>query len=114
MINIKTCPTYWAKIFIAGELYQIEQTCRKFCLEGFCVTVTPTNYIYTYGEETGAEVGIINYPRFPKEPAEILDKAQDLGFALMEDCCQGSFTIMTPDETTFYSRRSQDDVKNDT
>lgn len=108
MINQKTSPTYWVKIFIAGPLDEIEQACRKFCLKGLCVTVTPTNYIYTFGEESGVEIGIINYPRFPKEPEEILDTAQDLGFALMEDCCQGSFTIMTPDKTTFYSRRKEE------
>ncbi len=108
MINIKTCPTYWAKIFIAGPLDQIEQICRKFCIKGLCVTVTPTNYIYKFGEESGAEISIINYPRFPKDPEEIEDTALDLGFRLMEDCCQSSFSIMTPKETTFYSRRKEE------
>ena len=110
----KTCPTYWAKIYIAGPIRQIEQTCREYCLKGLCVTVTPTNYIYTMGEETGAEIGIINYPRFAKDPNEILTVAKELAQVLMVDCCQGSYTIMTPTKTYFYSRRTQDEAKNDT
>ncbi|MCP3668941.1 MAG: hypothetical protein GY814_00580 [Gammaproteobacteria bacterium] len=108
MIKMR-CPTFWAKICIAGPIDKIEQTCREWCLIGACVTVTPTNYIYTMGEERGAEIGLINYPRFPKEPKDIIDQAQELGHELMEKCCQGSFTIMTPDDTLFFSRRRDDE-----
>ena len=112
MINLqKECDTYWAKIYIAGPIVQIEQICREYCERGACVTVTPTNYIYTMGEEDGAEVGFINYPRFPKSPEDILEQAEDLGCELLEKCHQGSFTIMTPDRTYFYSRRKGDEEK---
>jgi hypothetical protein len=100
--------TFWAKIFIAGPIDKIEQSCREYCLEGMCVTVTPTKYIYTMGEETGAEIGLINYPRFPNDPADITRKARELASKIMEDCHQGSYTVMTPDETVFYSRRESD------
>lgn len=105
---IKKADTYWAKIFIAGPIEQIEQTCREYALKGACVTVTPTKFIYTYGEETGVEIGLINYPRFPKKNEDIRAEAEALGFALLEECCQGSFTVMAQDETTFYSRRKGD------
>ena len=112
MIKVQQeCKTYWAKIYIAGPIEQIEQVCRAFCERGACVTVTPTNYIYTMGEESGAEIGLINYPRFPKEPADIFEMAEDLACDLLEQCHQGSFTIMTPDDTYFYSRRSGDEKK---
>jgi len=104
----KECNTFWAKIYIAGPIAQIEQTCREFVMKGACVTVTPTNYIYTMGEESGAEIGLINYPRFPKESIDIEMDAEALGFALMEDCCQGSFTVMSSRTTTFYSRRGDE------
>lgn len=107
-MNSKRCDTYWAKIYIAGSIDKIEQVCREWCMRGACVTVTPTNYIYTMGEERGAEVGFINYPRFPKSKEEILCNAQELADELMERCCQGSYTIMTPDGTTFYSRRGDE------
>jgi hypothetical protein len=103
--------TYWAKIYIAGPIDKIEQVCREWCMQGACVTVTPTNYIYTMGEESGAEIGLINYPRFPKSTDSIVGQAEELAQLLLEECCQGSFTIMTPDTTYFHSRRSGDEKK---
>ena len=98
--------TYWARIFIAGDIATIKQACREECFSaGLCVTVEPTTYIYTGGEEAGAVVGLINYPRFPTTPEQLRAKAEALARALMERCCQHSFSIMTPDETAWYSRR---------
>ena len=111
----KRCSTFWAKIYIAGPIAEIEQVCRKHVMKGSCVTVTPTNYIYTMGEEKGAEIGLIHYPRFPKDATavatmetkkEILKEAVELAEKICEGCFQGSFTIMTPDDTYFYSRRN--------
>ena len=111
MTEIKKCPTYWAKIYIAGPLAQIEQICRRYVMDGCCVTVTPTNYIYTMGEETGVEIGMINYPRFPSANPEIelLEQATDLGDQICSECFQGSFTVMTPVDTYFFSRRRSDE-----
>ena len=116
-----TCPTYWAKIYIAGPVPIIEQICREYVMKGGCVTVTPTNYIYTMGEESGVEIGMINYPRFPKgnPEVELFNQAVELGNNILEQCCQGSYTIMTPQDTYFFSRRKKDELsqngaKNDT
>lgn len=107
------CKTYWAKIYIAGSISQIEQVCREYVIPGGCVTVTPTNYIYTMGEESGAEIGLINYPRFPKSNPreELLEQAVELGGLICEKCFQGSFTVMTSDDTYFFSRRKGDEEK---
>lgn len=102
------CDPFWANIYIAGPILQIEQICREYCETGACVTVTPTNYIFTMGEQSGVIVGLINYPRFPKTNSEILNDAIALGHELLEQCCQGSFTVMTPKETIFFSRRTED------
>lgn len=103
------CKTYWAKIFIAGPLDQIEQICREFVLkQSLCVTVTPTKYIYVGGEETGVEIGLINYPRFPHEDGyEITDIAKELAHKIMEETHQGSYTVMSPNNTYYYSRRDE-------
>lgn len=107
MMKIKS--TYWAKIYIAGPVDQIEQVCREYCTEvGLCVTVTPTKFIYKYGEETGVEVGLINYPRFPASPDEIDRKAMELGELILQRTYQGSFSLMTPTQTTFVTRRPRD------
>ena len=107
------CKTYWAKIYIAGPVAEIEQICREYCMKGSCVTVTPTKYIYTMGEEVGAEIGLINYPRFPKDNPKLtlLHEAVELGEEICAKTFQGSFTVMTPDNTYFYSRRKGDEEK---
>lgn len=107
-VKVKRCETAWAKVYIAGSVPTLEQVCREFCLDGCCVTVTPTNYIYTFGEESGAEIGLIHYPRFPKGAGaqeQITRQATNLGFAMMYRCHQGSFTVMDPEMTYFHSRR---------
>ena len=119
-MNEMRCSTFWAKIYIAGPITEIEQVCREFVMKGACVTVTPTNYIYTMGEESGAEIGLIHYPRFPKDQtvhakmetkAAILEEAVSLGNAICTKCFQGSFTVMTPDDTIFFSRRKGGEEK---
>lgn len=100
------CGSYPVTIFIAGDLATAKQTCRQWCMDrGDCVTVEPVDYIYTGGAETGVRVGWINYPKFPRSPAEILDRAKDLADLLMVDLCQHSYSIQTPEKTYWHSRR---------
>jgi hypothetical protein len=95
--------TFWARIYIAGDIHQAKQVCREECYQqGLCVTVQPTSYIYTGGEEAGVIIGLINYPRFPSSSAEIIEQAVRLGCSLMERLCQRSFSLMTPDQTIRY------------
>jgi hypothetical protein len=101
-------PTYWARIYIAGDIAMIKQVCREHCMEiGLCVTVDPTTYIYTGGEESGAVVGLINYPRFPSDQEAIYARALDLAEKLMERCCQQSYSIVTATDTVWFSRRPE-------
>lgn len=103
-----TAPSYPVSIFIAGDLAQARFICREFCqTQGECVTVTPTEFIYTGGAETGVVVGFINYPRFPREPAAILERARLLAERLIEGLCQHSASIETPTETLWVSRRPE-------
>lgn len=105
-MDLKTTPTWWAKIYMAGDIALAKNTCRNECLlAGLCVTIEPTTYIYTGGEEQGFIVGLINYPRFPAKVADIEARAEQLGMELMHACAQLSFSIMTPAETRWFSRR---------
>lgn len=102
-------PTFWARIFIAGHLADIKDTCQKYCDEvGLCVTVERANYIYTGGAERGAIVGLINYPRFPSSPEAIHEHAEALGLRIMQECGQQSFSIMTPTFTRWYNNRGEE------
>jgi hypothetical protein len=104
-----TCPSYPVSIFIAGDFDGARDICRAFCdEEGLCVTVTPTTYVYTKGEEAGVVVGLINYPRFPSEPSSILMTAKLLALELMHKLEQESVSVQTPDETLWFSVRLAD------
>lgn len=105
-MQITEAPTYWAHIYMAGDLADAERVCREHCMEiGLCVTVTPCQYIYTGGQEAGVVVGFINYPRFPLPPEQITERAEALGMRLMFALCQQSFSVETPSGTKWFSRR---------
>lgn len=105
-MTTKTESTFWARIYMSGPIEIAKQVCRKECLEiGLCVTIDPTNFIYTGGEEAGFVVGIINYPRFPSGKASITAKATALAHELLEATHQHSWLVVTPDRTTWYSIR---------
>lgn len=102
-----TVQTVRFDIFIAGDLEQAKQVCREYCFSvGLCVTIEPVSYIYTGGEEAGIRIGLINYPRFPSASAELREKARGLAAILMERLCQHSYSIVGPDETEWFSRRT--------
>ncbi len=93
-------------IYIAGDYEQAKNICREWCMRvGACVTVEPTTYIYTGGEESGVRVGFINYPRFPESEENLRSRACDLASLLMEGLYQHSYSIVGPWETEWFSRR---------
>ncbi len=71
------------------------------------MTVTPTTYIYTGGEQAGVVVRLSNYPRFPKSPTEVEMEALELGEELRDGLCQESFSVITPDRTYLRSIREE-------
>jgi len=97
--------TYTADIYIAGDYDIARQVCREYCMRGQCVTVTPTTFTYTGGEEVGVRVGFINYPRFPKEQQAIWDAAIELAQLLIERLCQHSALVIATDKTQWMTRR---------
>ena len=74
---------------------------------GFCVTVTPTKYIYTGGQEDGVVVGIRNYPRFPSTEEELEGRAIQIARELMEIACQWSCMIEDSHHTIWLSNRHE-------
>ena len=111
MTEIKYVESWPVTIFIAGDLNKARDICREYCMRvGLCVTVEPTEYIYTGGAEQGVRVGLINYPRFPKDKKEIEATAVDLMYELMYGLHQQSATVQTPSATAWYSRRPKESV----
>lgn len=97
--------THWVRIYLSGPLPVIEQTCRDYCYAvGLCVTVDATLFIYTGGEERGAVVGLVNYPRFPTTGQQLWAKARDLAELLVMATHQRSALIVDPHYTEWITR----------
>lgn len=96
------CDSYPVSVFVAGYVSEAAAICQQYCdAVGLCVTITETRYIYTGGEEAGVIVGLINYPRFPAEPAAIFAKAEELAHRLIEGMGQRSASIQAIDKTVW-------------
>jgi hypothetical protein len=106
---MKTEKTFIATIHVGlkirntGEVQGIEKAmsiCQKF-VDGIgeCVSFTPTQYIYTNGNEKGLIIEFIQYPRFPRSEEEILSRALTLAEMLMKELSQYKVTVVTPDNT---------------
>ena len=108
----KTCKTFIAEIYMAGNYDLAKQTVRKYCLSGFCVSIEKVDYIYTMGEESGFVARVINYPRFERTSKEIKSRSMDLAQELLLDLHQGSCSVVFPDETVFITRRNKDKTNN--
>lgn len=105
----KTAPTFNVDIHMAGDIQAAGLIIQRYALDcGMCVTMTPQSFIYTGGREEGFKVGFINYPRFPKEPGEILARARDLASILRVQLGQHSYSIVTSNETVWVSHRLED------
>lgn len=102
----KTCATWWGRIYIAGPSEVAKQLLRQECMRsGLCVTVEPTHFIYTGGEEAGYVVGLVNYPRFPATAEALHDRAIEVTKVLLDGTFQHSAMLMEPERTTWLSKR---------
>lgn len=101
--------TYTAQIYVglrvgySEQLYSLKEV-RGLCQEyadsvGLCVTVTPTEFIYTKGYEPGVIVGLINYPRFPSEFVDIEFHALALAGKLKDALEQNRVSVVFPHKT---------------
>ena len=97
-MRVETVETYRVQLFLSGPIDTAKQIIRVECLrEGLCVTVEPTTFIYTGGEEVGYVVGLLNYPRFPRTQQEIYARARDLAVKLLDGTYQHSVLIFATD-----------------
>jgi hypothetical protein len=104
-MNLRDVKTMWVEIQISGPLSVIEQTCRRVCQSGLCVTVSPTRFIYTGGEETGACVRLVNYPKYPTDPEALWQVAEGLADEILKYTHQDSVLLMSPDRTLHKTLR---------
>lgn len=102
-------PTYTATIHLGlregseGRLHKLEEVqraCQAFCdNRGCCVTVTPTHFVYVKGNEPGAAIGLIDYPRLSSDKLSIRETAIDLAEFLKDHFGQHRVTVVLSDQT---------------
>ncbi len=101
--------TFTATIYVGfkeeygGPTHTLDEArhiCERYVDDlGLCVTLTPTEYIYTNGSEPGCIIGLINYPRFPDTKGAIKTKATGLARKFLKEFNQFRVTIVFTDET---------------
>lgn len=100
--------SYWVRCYISGPIEMVKQCCREFVLDGLCVTVTPTTYIYTHGEESGVMIELIRYPKYPNSPGSKKDNWNtmvELADFILDQTHQGSYTVMDAENAITFDRR---------
>lgn len=101
-----TEPTHTIRIYLSGPIEVAKQVIREHVLaHPQCVTVEPTTFLYTGGEEQGYVVGLLNYPRFPSTPEELNIYATNLAHRLLAHTFQTSAMVVTPTDTTWITTR---------
>lgn len=104
----QTSVTFRVQLFISGPIEIAKQVLRAECLrEGLCVTIEPTTFIYTGGEESGYVVGLLNYPRFPVAWGVLVERARGLMTALLDATHQHSALMVTPTFTEWVTWRPE-------
>lgn len=104
----KKVPTFWATIYICGNAHTINAACRRFVVRGGCVSITPMDFVFTGGAESGAAVGLINNGRFNPGAETVLGDALELAQILLNECCQRSCSVVTADHTYYLEQEDME------
>jgi len=97
---MNTVETYTVRLYMGGSLESAKEYIRNFVYhEGLCVTIEPTTFIYTGGEEAGVVIGFVNYPRFPADGPTIFARAMKMAQGLMPHLNQESALLVATDKT---------------
>ena len=108
-LNRFVVPTFTAQIYVGRKVHETGETLplsivNEVCQEyvdavGLCVNITPFEFIYSGGRESGVNIGLIHYPRFPSGRevvrAHVLEMAGRLRIALR----QSRVSVVMPNET---------------
>jgi len=106
MVEMKAT-SYVVKLYLSGPIDIAKQIIRDECMrDGLCVTIEPTLFIYTGGEEAGYVVGLLNYPRFPSSHEAIYSRAKSILLRLLDATFQHSGLLVAPDVSEWVSKRS--------
>ncbi len=98
-IFIGSCRGYSKDKFSLENLVEAIQYYQYHCKEYCTVRTTPTEYIAADYRETGWEIAVINYPRFPKTEDFVWNWSVNLSQHLLKVFQQNRISIMDSDKT---------------
>ena len=100
-------PAYKDMLKYDEDYYQEAKIiCKNYCNNvNLCVTLKKTEFIYKEGDETGIEVGLINYPRFAKTDLEIRELSINLAKILKDHFQQLRVSVVFSDETILLGEK---------
>lgn len=108
-VELHAVPTYQAVIHVGLRegydgpvrgLWEVQQAAQAYCDRvGLAVAVAEERFVYKGGSEPGASVGLLCYPRFPREPADIKRHAVELACILRTLLKQQRVSVACTDET---------------
>ena len=111
-------PTFTAQIYVGAKVRETGETlslsiAAQVCQEyvdavGLCVSITPCEFVYSGGRESGVNIGLIHYPRFPSGAATIRAHALELASRLRIALKQQRASIVMPDETVMIGDGTED------
>lgn len=112
-MKTETATTHIVRLYLSGPIEVAKQAIRAETLRaGLCVTIEPTTFIYTGGEEAGYVVGLLNYPRFPCDPQALDERSHDLMEKLLAATHQHSALMVTPTKSVWITMREQTMLQN--
>jgi hypothetical protein len=92
--------TYQATIYIAGDLVTARALLREEAYQQWlCVSLTPTEFVFTGAVESGVAIGFVNYPEVSSTPEKIFERAKDIATKLIPKMGQRSALVVGPDQT---------------
>lgn len=103
--------SFFATIHMAGDIHLAKNIAQKWAMKGACIQFSHVTYVYKGGREEGFTARFINYPRFTKTDAVILNDAEELAEELLQALGQLSYTIETPLTTYYYERPEANKAK---
>lgn len=113
----KTVPTWQAQLFLGlrigytDEILSVDKVyrvCQEYVDEiSWCVTVTPTKFIYKGGHEPGVIIGVINYPRFPNSHSFLREHITRLAKRLLAELKQFRVSVVFPEETIMLEKENE-------
>ena len=108
-LNRFVVPTFTAQIYVGSKVHETGGTlplslAAEVCQEyvdnvGLCVSITPCEFIYSGGRESGVNIGLIHYPRFPSGPEIVHAHALALAGHLRIALRQSRVSVVMPNET---------------